>query len=49
MFEERYTKTTKNPGNMRLVNARLYETKDKPQTCPVNLLIEFTHRYCFEV
>jgi len=45
MFEERDTKTRKNPSDMRTINPRLYETKDKPETCPVNLLLEYTHRY----
>jgi len=39
MFEERDTKTRKNPSDMRTINPRLYETKDKPETCSVNLIL----------
>ncbi|XP_053403158.1 uncharacterized protein LOC128558273 [Mercenaria mercenaria] len=43
-YEERDTKTRKNPGEDRPIKPRVYATPNKPETCPVNLLIEYTHR-----
>ena len=45
LYKERDTKTRKDPSETRAIQPRIYETPETPETCPVNLLIEFTHRY----
>ncbi|KAJ8299311.1 hypothetical protein KUTeg_023371 [Tegillarca granosa] len=43
-FEERDTKTRKDPGHDRPFDPKLYETPETQSKCPVRLLLEFTHR-----
>ena len=44
VYQERETKTRKDYRHERDVVPKIYETKENPDTCPVNLLLKFTHK-----
>lgn len=48
-YQERVTKTRKDPKQQRAISPRIFETPDTPETCPVELLLFYTHKRPIEM
>ena len=43
-YQERDTKTRKDPSDERPITPKLYATPETPETCPVQLLLLYNHK-----